>query len=219
MHFSWQSYVKLCSSSHDVKFICCLSFNLGQEGGNPLKCCNFVVELEFFNDSYPLLVDQLINFTSLNMSDEDYIWRSESFLESDEDEDVTPDSPVMMTSRPIEGRSYFDDDEEEDDEDLDEDEMFNNPHTPGLVPRSPVEAVPRPYGAWAAQRRGHRRRSPIMARSALRSPPRGNREPREGARAPPSGPGPFSRGGGERGRRNSRARGQWGRPSDLRFLR
>ena len=153
------------------------------------------------------------------MSDEDYIWRSESFLESDEDEDVTPDSPVMMTSRPIEGRSYFDDDEEEDDEDLDEDEMFNNTHTPGLVPRSPVEAVPRPYGAWAAQRRGHRRRSPIMARAALRSPPRGNREPREGARAPPSGPGPFSRGGGERGRRNSRARGQWGRPSDLRFLR
>lgn len=185
-----------------------------------------MAEVEIFNDPYSLLVDQLINFTSLNMSDEDYIWRSESFLESDEDDDddVTPDPDipsVMWESQPYgSSRTYFDNDDEEDDEDLDEDETFNNPPTPGLVPRSPVEAVPRPYGgAWAAQRRGHRRRSPIMARAALRSPPRGNREPREGARAPPSGPGPFSRGGGERGRRNSRARGQWGRPSDLRFLR
>ena len=183
-----------------------------------------VVDCSF--DNYLLLVDQLINFTSLNMSDEDYIWRSESFLESDEDDDddVTPDMPSsssLMINHES-GRTYFDDEDENDDEDLDEDEFFSNPPTPGLVPRSPVEGVPRPYGAWAAQRRGHRRRSPIMARAALRSPPRGNRdprEPRESTRAPPSGQGPFSRGGGERGRRNSRARGQWGRPSDLRFLR
>ena len=158
------------------------------------------------------------------MSDDDYIWRSERFLESDEDDDdeVTPDMPSpssMMMNQVESSRAYFEDEEDDDDEDLDEDEFFSSPPTPGLVPRSPVEIVQRPYGAWAAHRRGHRRRSPIMARAALRSPPRGTREPREGARAPPSGPGPFSRGGGERGRRSSRARGQWGRPSDLRFLR
>ena len=143
-------------------------------------------------------------------------------MESDEDDDdnVTPDVPspsLLMMNQVESSRAYFEDEEEEDDEDLDEDEFFSGP--PTSSPRSPVEAVQRPYGAWAAHRRGHRRRSPIMARAALRSPPRGNREPREGARAPPSGPGPFSRGGGERGRRSSRARGQWGRPSDLRFLR
>ena len=168
---------------------------------------------------YLLLVDQLINFTSLNMSDEDYIWRSESFLESDEDEyDATPDMQpeTGMMNQMETTRSYFDDEEDEEDQEEDEDTSFSGP---SFVPQSPVEGVPRTYGAWAAQRRGHRRRSPIMARAALRSPPRGAREAREGVRAPASGPGPFSRGGGDRGRRSSRARGQWGRPSDLRFLR
>jgi len=145
-------------------------------------------------------VDQLINFTSLSLSNN----LEDEWANSDEDWSDSPTIPDMVES----GDTYWSDEEEQEVE-----EVFIS--SAGFRAPPAIQPSFRQHGHWApgplsrSPRRGNRRRSPILAPGVVSS-----------RISPPgtSSSSTFSR-GSDRGSRRNRPRGQWGRPNDLRFLR